>query len=151
MRLGASAAEVGAPWAEVDAPWAEVDAPWAWAVHREFRENRACIGRQFAVQRSTVQCWLVLLGFIFASLRRSHGYSQRALAPRCGLSQSSISRFEAGKAPWLTARYLARMLSALEIAPAELAFTPGPIRSPARDWLVVAIEAANDAGIDGDR
>ena len=43
------------------------------------------------------------------------------------------------------------MLSALGIAPAELAFTPGPIRSPARDWLLVAIEAANDAASDGDR
>jgi len=102
-------------------------------------------------QGAPTQAGLVLLGFTFASLRRSHGYSQRALAPRCGLSQSSISRFEAGKAPWLTARYLARMLSALEIAPAELAFTPGPIRSPARDWLLVAIEAANDAAINGDR
>lgn len=102
-------------------------------------------------QDAPTQAGLVLLGFTFASLRRSHGYSQRALARRCALSQSSISRFEAGKAPWLSARYLARMLSALDIAPAELAFTPGPIRSPARDWLLVAIEAMNDAAIDGDR
>jgi hypothetical protein len=43
------------------------------------------------------------------------------------------------------------MLSALDIAPAELAFMPGPIRSPARDWLLVAIKAMNGAAIDGDR
>jgi hypothetical protein len=37
------------------------------------------------------------------------------------------------------------MLNALGIAPAEFGFRPRPIRSPARDWLLVAIEAANDA------
>ena len=91
------------------------------------------------------QAGLVLLGNTFATLRRSHGYSQRALAARCRLSQSSISRFENGKAPWLSALYLGRMLSARNIASAEFGFRPRAIRWPARDWLLVAIEAINAA------
>ena len=43
---------------------------------------------------------LRLLGTAFADLRRNRGLSQRAMAEIIGVSQSSISRFEAGKAPW---------------------------------------------------
>jgi transcriptional regulator with XRE-family HTH domain len=71
---------------------------------------------------AVTQAGLLTLGSTFAALRRDRIVTQRALAARVGTSQSTISRFESGKAPWLTARYLARMLVALNVGPARLKF-----------------------------
>jgi len=54
------------------------------------------------------------LGSVFEGMRRSRGMSQRRLAIRSGLSQSTISRLEAGKAPWLRAETLARLLAGID-------------------------------------
>ena len=64
---------------------------------------------------------LVRLGSVFARLRIAHGFSQQKLGERIGLSQASISRFENGKQPGLSARWLARMLIVLEVSPGALA------------------------------
>lgn len=48
------------------------------------------------------------------SLRCERGLTQRALAERCGLSQSTISRLENGLAPGVRVIWLARLLVSLE-------------------------------------
>jgi transcriptional regulator with XRE-family HTH domain len=61
-------------------------------------------------------------------------WSQHALARRCGLSQSSISRLEAGKAPTVRVARLARVLVVLE---ARLVIELIPPHLPPRggNWL----------------
>ena len=63
---------------------------------------------------------LLLLGEAFARLRSSRGITQRGLANMVDLSQSSISRFEAGIAPGMRARRMARMLAVLRAGPDSL-------------------------------
>lgn len=53
-------------------------------------------------------------GNVLRTLRGQRGLSQRALAARCGLSQSTISRLETGIARGVRIRVLARMLAGLE-------------------------------------
>jgi transcriptional regulator with XRE-family HTH domain len=52
-------------------------------------------------------------GNILRTLRAQRGLSQRALAARCGLSQSTICRLETGIARGVRIRVLARMLAGL--------------------------------------
>ena len=77
---------------------------------------------------------LIALGSVFLELRRSRGLTQRQLAGRCGLSQSSISRLETGKAPSLSAIWIARMLACLDIAPGILGFTSKIVEDPEPSW-----------------
>jgi transcriptional regulator with XRE-family HTH domain len=79
---------------------------------------------------------LAALAQIGAALRVARlriPWSQHALARRCGLSQSSISRLEAGKAPTVRVARLARVLVALE---ARLVIELVPPQLPPRggDW-----------------
>jgi transcriptional regulator with XRE-family HTH domain len=53
-------------------------------------------------------------GNVLRTLRAQRGLSQRALAARCGLSQSTICRLETGIARGVRIRVLARMLAGLE-------------------------------------
>ena len=78
---------------------------------------------------------LLLLGEAFARLRSSRGISQRGLANMVGISQSSISRFEAGIAPGMRARRMARMLCVLRAGPDSLGLPEVNVRLPARDSL----------------
>ena len=75
-------------------------------------------------------------GRAFAELRRGRGFSQRALAARTGVAQSSISRLEAGKAPWLSAKWIALML--VELGAIDLRQEPTGAtgeRVPGRDLV----------------
>jgi transcriptional regulator with XRE-family HTH domain len=53
------------------------------------------------------------IGSAIREARRRVAWSQRTLADRCGLSQSSISRLECGKAPTLRVSRLAHILMVL--------------------------------------
>ena len=55
-----------------------------------------------------------MLGMVLRELRGERGLSQRALADRCGLSQSTISRLEAGKADGVRIAWVARLLAGLD-------------------------------------
>ena len=77
---------------------------------------------------------LVALGSVFVELRRSRGLTQRKLAARCGLSQSTICRLETGKAPWLSAVWIARLLAGLDIGPDILGFRTTLIEDPEPGW-----------------
>ena len=77
---------------------------------------------------------LVALGSVFIDLRRSRGLTQRQVAARCGLSQSSISRLETGKALSLGAIWIARMLASLDIEPGILGFPTKPPTDPEPSW-----------------
>lgn len=57
---------------------------------------------------------LEVLGSIVRDGRATRGLSQRALASRVGLSQSTVSRFERGRAEGLRAAWIARLLAALD-------------------------------------
>lgn len=57
---------------------------------------------------------LEVLGSVLRSLRAERGLSQRALAGRCGLSQSTISRLETGKAEGVRVAWIARLLAGLD-------------------------------------
>jgi len=54
------------------------------------------------------------LGAVLRSLRSTHLISQQALAERCGLSQSTVSRLESGKAPGVRIVWFARLLVSFE-------------------------------------
>jgi transcriptional regulator with XRE-family HTH domain len=60
------------------------------------------------------QAALEALGEVLRELRAERGLSQSALAARSGLSQSTISRLEGGKAPGFKVVALARLLAGLE-------------------------------------
>ena len=51
------------------------------------------------------------LGEALRRLRWHQGLSQRVIAERCGLSQSTISRIETGKAPGVRLAWLARIFA----------------------------------------
>lgn len=88
---------------------------------------------------------LVALGSVFRTLRASRGISQRVLEARCGLSQSSISRLETGKAPWMSAVWMARLLTGLDQAPDGHYFMPTVTRSQIAGWrlLMARFDAAH--------
>ena len=68
------------------------------------------IGR---LDRPTRQA-LLALGAVLRELRAERGLSQRALASRCGLSQSTISRLETGQAEGVRVAWIARLLAGLD-------------------------------------
>jgi transcriptional regulator with XRE-family HTH domain len=68
------------------------------------------IGRIDPVTREALE----VLGAVFRQLRAERGLSQRALAGRCGLSQSTISKLERGRAEGLRAAWIARLLAGLD-------------------------------------
>jgi DNA-binding XRE family transcriptional regulator len=78
---------------------------------------------------------LTELGRDFAELRRRRGYSQRELARICSVAQSTISRFEAGKAPWLSCGQLAKMLMILGVIKTEGQRRRPILESRPFDWL----------------
>lgn len=96
-------------------------------------------------QDAATQEALVALGSVFRTLRLSRGLSQRQLAARCGLSQSSISRFETGKAPWMSAVWIARLLAGLDLAPDGRYFMPTATPSKIAGWqlLMARFDAAH--------
>lgn len=57
---------------------------------------------------------LQVLGRVFRQLRSDRGLSQRGLAARSGLSQSTISRLECGLAEGMPAASIARLLAGLD-------------------------------------
>jgi len=57
---------------------------------------------------------LELLGGVLRDLRNERLLSQRALADRCGLSQSTISRLECGLATGVRVAWVARLLAGLD-------------------------------------
>ena len=80
---------------------------------------------------------LAVLGSVFRAIREARGLTQRQLAARSGLSQSTISRFENGKAPWLAAVWIARLLAGLDLEPGLLDFGPTAVKSPVPGWVVL--------------
>ena len=80
---------------------------------------------------------LVALGAVVYELRRSRGLTQRKWAQRSGLSQSSISRLENGKAPWLSAVWIARLLAGLDLEPGILGLRERATPSEVAGWRVL--------------
>jgi transcriptional regulator with XRE-family HTH domain len=80
---------------------------------------------------------LVALGSAFFEVRRARGLTQRRLSMRSGLAQSTISRFETGKAPWLSAVWIARLLAALDVEPGILGFGERAIKSSVPGWVIL--------------
>jgi transcriptional regulator with XRE-family HTH domain len=68
------------------------------------------------------------LAAVVFELRRQRGLSQRALAARCGLSQSTISRLENGLAPGMRIGWLGRILAGLDLE------VPWPGHEPWNAW-----------------
>jgi transcriptional regulator with XRE-family HTH domain len=68
------------------------------------------IGRIDAGTREAMQ----VLGGVLRQLRTERGLSQRRLARRCGLSQSTISRLECGLAEGVRVAWVARLLAGLD-------------------------------------
>lgn len=82
---------------------------------------------------------LKTLGTAMANLRGSRGFSQHLLSRRSGVSQSSISRLEAGKAPWMRAKHLGRLLSALGAGLRDVNFELTATRVPAKDPILAFV------------
>jgi transcriptional regulator with XRE-family HTH domain len=68
------------------------------------------------------------LGEVLHKVRGERGMSQRALAGRCGLSQSTISRLENGLAPGVRVAWVARLLAGLDLD------NPAPGHEPWNGW-----------------
>jgi transcriptional regulator with XRE-family HTH domain len=79
---------------------------------------------------------LALLGSVLRDLRALHGLTQRQLARRCGLDQSTISRLENGKAPGVRAAWIARLLAGLERPPYWPGEEPWNRRTPP-GWVLL--------------
>ena len=77
------------------------------------RESRWLTIRQSDTTR-TEEIGLEALGTVVRVWRRACGLSQRALAARAGVNQSTISRLETGKLSGLRLRRLARILGILQ-------------------------------------
>jgi transcriptional regulator with XRE-family HTH domain len=80
---------------------------------------------------------LIALGAVFRKIRVARGLTQRLLSARSGVSQSVISRFENGKAPWLAAVQIARLLAALDLEPGLLGFGDKAVPSPVPGWVML--------------
>ena len=63
----------------------------------------------------------VAFGTLMRSIRGGLGLTQRRLAERCGVSQTTISRFERGRAPTMRFELVLKILVALRV---ELAVRP---------------------------
>ena len=143
----------------------------AWMVrgslHCAFADATRCITMEGSDTRRVLGCCmpfrledldtetragLMALGETMARLRTARGSSQRLLSRRSGVSQSSISRLEAGKAPWLRARHVARLLTALGVSAAALDFTAAsdvtdaPSRIRPRDPILEMADRAGQVG-----
>lgn len=70
-------------------------------------------------------------------IRRARGLTQRQLSARSGLAQSTISRLETGKAPWLSAVWIARLLAALDLEPGLMGFGEKAVRSSVPGWVIL--------------
>lgn len=95
------------------------------------------MGYRLEQQDARTRDALVALGGVFLELRRSRGMTQRRLASRSGLSQSSISRLETGRAPWLSAVWIARLLVGLDLTPGELGFGATLTPSDTPGWRLL--------------
>ncbi|MEW5991548.1 MAG: helix-turn-helix transcriptional regulator [Chloroflexota bacterium] len=80
---------------------------------------------------------LTVLGGVFRGLRTGRGLTQRQLEARSGVSQSTISRFENGKAPWLAAVQIARLLAALDLEPGLLGFGEKAVPNLVPAWVTL--------------
>ena len=80
---------------------------------------------------------LRVLGATYRSIRVARGLTQRQLSARSGLSQSTISRFENRRAPWLAAVWIARLLAALDVEPGLDGFGTTAVKSPVPGWVVM--------------
>jgi transcriptional regulator with XRE-family HTH domain len=80
---------------------------------------------------------LAVLGSTFRQIRHARGLTQRQLEARSGVSQSVISRFENGKAPWLSATLIARLLAALDLQPGLLGFGDRAVKSDVPAWVTL--------------
>ena len=70
-------------------------------------------------------------------IRRARGLTQRQLSARSGLAQSTISRLETGKAPWLSAVWIARLLAALDLEPGLMGFGETAVKSSVPGWVIL--------------
>ena len=80
---------------------------------------------------------LVALGSAMFEIRRARGLTQRKLSSRSGLAQSTISRLETGKAPWLSAVWIARLLAALDLEPGLMGFGETAVKSSVPGWVIL--------------
>jgi transcriptional regulator with XRE-family HTH domain len=80
---------------------------------------------------------LRVLGSVFLRIRSARGLTQRQLEARSGVSQSVICRFENGKAPWLAAVQIARLLAALDLEPGLMGFEEKAVPSPVPGWKML--------------
>jgi len=80
---------------------------------------------------------LAALGSAMLEIRRARGLTQRQLSARSGLAQSTISRLETGKAPWLSAVWIARLLAALDLEPGLMGFGATAVKSSVPGWVIL--------------
>jgi len=73
---------------------------------------------------------LAALGRAVASARARQGLSQEALEARSGVDQTTVSRFERGKAPGLRADRVAGLLVGLGVDHLDIDLRPARRRSP---------------------
>jgi transcriptional regulator with XRE-family HTH domain len=88
------------------------------------------------------------IGAAIRTARLRIPWSQHALARRCGLSQSSISRLESGKAPTVRVARLARILVVLEARMVIEILPPG---TPARPTTPAQLLTPPHYAFDGHR
>jgi transcriptional regulator with XRE-family HTH domain len=82
------------------------------------------------------------LGAGIRYLRQQQLLTQRVLAERCGLSQSTISRLENGLAPGVRVAWLARLFAALERDPGWAGNRPWDVQTAELDPAHGAIQRA---------
>lgn len=80
---------------------------------------------------------LAALGSALFEIRRARGLTQRQLSARSGLAQSTISRLETGKAPWLSAVWIARLLAAVDLEPGLMGFGETAVKSSVPGWVIL--------------
>jgi transcriptional regulator with XRE-family HTH domain len=77
------------------------------------------------------QRWVTVLnGTRLRQLRRQHGLSQKQLAAKAGISQSTIARLEPCSRTTCRSRTLARLAAALQVQPATLTLDSPPVSRP---------------------
>jgi DNA-binding XRE family transcriptional regulator len=77
--------------------------------------------------------WTGQLSQSIRVLRKSRGWSQRALARRAGLSPDTVSQLEAGSRTDISLQTLARLQLALDLASLEQ-LLGGFSKFPSKDW-----------------
>jgi transcriptional regulator with XRE-family HTH domain len=83
------------------------------------------------------------IGTALRYLRSQHRMTQRVMADRSGLSQSTISRLENGLAPGLRLAWLARLLAGLHRDPGPVGSRPWEPWTPPVSAVLVAPFAPN--------